>query len=272
MGWFNLSLDDIQVGIDASGQARLVNAIFDRLRRRDSGARMIFCPTYYSGDGSGEPQATYLATVARELDPDVYMFWTGDAVVGSVTRRSAESYRRAAGHRLILWDNYPVNDNTPTMHLGPVIGRDADLCEVVEGYMSNSMCTQNEANRIPLLTCADYAWNPWDYDPARSIGQAILHLADTPEAQRTLADLVETYPGMLFYGAGPSFNPVWDRHARLAAIPHSRFLRTLHLRYLEDLQNRLETHFPERFPGAKATLADDIRRLREIDPVVDAAP
>ena len=36
------------------------------------------------------------------------------------------------------------------------------------------MRKQNEINRIPLATCADYAYNPRAYDPSRSVGQAIL--------------------------------------------------------------------------------------------------
>ena len=43
-----------------------------------------------------------------------------------MTRKAAESFRRAAaGHRIVIWDNYPVNDRSGALHLGPVIGRDA---------------------------------------------------------------------------------------------------------------------------------------------------
>ena len=207
--WFNISLDDITEGINASSQAKVANEIFHRLRAKDPEAQLILCPTFYSGDGTGEKQQPYLETLSRELDPDIYLFWTGDAVVGKVTRKAAGTFRRISGHRLFLWDNYPVNDNQPTMHLGPVMDRDPDLCEVIDGYMSNPMCKQNEINRIPLATCADYAWNPADYDPVRSIGQAILHLADTPGRCEALRDLVEAYPGMLVYAgiAAPGSTP-----------------------------------------------------------------
>ena len=131
--WFNVSLDDITEGINASSQARVVNEILHRLRAKDPEAQMIFCPTYYWGDGTGKEQKPYLETLARELDKDVYLFWTGDAVVGKITRKGADTFRGLCGHRMFLWDNYPVNDNNPTMHLGPVIDRDPDLCEVVDG-------------------------------------------------------------------------------------------------------------------------------------------
>ena len=76
--WFNLSLDDISQGINASSQSRVVNEIFHRLRAHDPAAQMIFCPTFYSGDGDGEKQKPYLEDLARELDKEIYVFWTGE--------------------------------------------------------------------------------------------------------------------------------------------------------------------------------------------------
>ena len=90
----------------------------------------------------------YLDTVARDLNPEIYLFWTGDTFT-RITRAAAESYKKRVKHRLFLWDNYPVNDGQQTMHLGPVTARDADLCEVIDGYISNPMASQNEMNRIP---------------------------------------------------------------------------------------------------------------------------
>ena len=196
--WFSVTLDDVSgIRIDGAEHARLANKLLARLRARDPKAQLILCPTRYWGDGTSSAHRAYLKPLGRELHKDVYLFWTGDRVVTPrITRRCAESYRSVVKHRLVIWDNYPVNDNHSTLHLGPVTGRDRDLCQVADGYMSNPLCTQNQANRIPLLTCADYAYNPWGYDPARSIGQAILHLADSAQQRDLLKDLVEAYPGM----------------------------------------------------------------------------
>jgi hypothetical protein len=262
--WFNISLDDITQGINASSQARVVNEIFHRLRAKDPEAQMIFCPTYYWGDGTGKEQQPYLETLARELDKDVYLFWTGDAVVGRITRKGADTFRRLCGHRMFLWDNYPVNDDRPTMHLGPVIDRDPDLCEVVDGYMSNPLCKQNEINRIPLLTCLDYAWNPAGYDPCRSIGQAILHLADTAPQRAVLKDLVDAYPGMLICGSGSTgFNAVQEQFNRISALPYSRLAATGYIDQLQQLSERLKQQFPERYQPEKQTLDNDIVQLKK---------
>jgi hypothetical protein len=263
MKWFSICLDDISQGIDAAGQARVVNGIFERLRASDPEARLIFCPTAYWGDGSGS-QAQYLETLATELHQEVFLFWTGDAVVTpQITREAADAYRARCKHRLILWDNYPVNDGNPTLHLGPVTGRDSDLGEVCYGYMSNPLNTESQINRIPLLTCLDYAYNPRDYDPARSIGQAVLHIGETPEQRQVLKDLVELFPGMLVYGKGTSYNPVIERFEQMLDTPHSRYLADLYLRHVEDVAGRLATAFPDRFAAARKTLDKTLGRMRQ---------
>jgi len=261
--WFNLQFDDIGAGIDAAGQARFVNRLLARLRERDPHAQMTVCPTYYSGTGEDPAAREYLQTWARELDPDVYVIWTGDAVVTPrITRKAAESFREAVGHRLVIWDNYPVNDANPTMHLGPVIGRDPGLADVCDGYMSNPMHSQNELNRLPLLTMADFAYNPWAYDPERSIGQAILHLADTREQQRTLADLIELYPGMLLYGQGTSYNPVLNRFDEITTTPHSHALAEAYIEHFAAVAARFSAEFPVGYAAEKQSLQLDLDRMR----------
>ncbi len=261
--WFNISLDDITEGIDASGQARMVNEMLRRLRSRDPGARMIFCPTYYWGDGTAPDAKSYLETLARELDPDVYLFWTGNAVVGRITRSAAETFRRISGHRLFLWDNYPVNDAQPTMHLGPVIDRDADLCEVVDGYMCNPMHSQNAINRIPMFTCADYAYNPRAYDPERSIGQAIMHQTPNARGRQVLRDLVLWYPGMLIWGeANTGHNSVRARFLRILATPHGTPAAEAYVASLEALLKRFQGAFPRCYTAEKATIKADIAAMR----------
>lgn len=267
--WFNISLDDATQGVNASTQAKVVNEVLRRLRAKDAEAQMIFCPTFYWSDGNatnqmnlGMDQRPYLETLARELDPNVYLFWTGDGVVGSITRRAAESFRRISGHRLFLWDNYPVNDNQPAMHLGPVVDRDSDLCEVIDGYMSNPMCRQNQINRLPLATCADYAYNPRGYDPVRSIGQAILHLEETQPQREVLKDLVESYPGMLVCrNGGTGFNSVQDQFRNILALPHARQVALAYLHHLQALSGRMAKEFPDRYPVARQTLDNDIQVL-----------
>ena len=164
--WFSICLNDTSWGTadPAAGgttHAAWVNTIFDRLQAGERAAQLIICPAVFWGDGTNPEHHAYLEALARHMHGDVYVFWNGDSIVTPrITRVAAESYKSVVKHRLFLWDNYPVNDGSPTMHLGPVSGRDSDLCEVIDGYMSNPMCAQNQINRLPLATCADYARNP----------------------------------------------------------------------------------------------------------------
>jgi hypothetical protein len=252
--WFALCLDDISAK-DPEGQAKLVRAIWKRLRAADPGAQVVFCPTEYTGGGGG----AYIATMARELPEDVYVFWTGAHMRSSaIPREHAEGFKRHIKRRIIIWDNYPVNGGAPYLRLGPIIGRDADLGEVVDGYMSNVM-VQSEINRIPLLTIADYTYNPWDYDPARSVGQAILHLAETPAQRRALKDVVEMYPGNLFVPWMQGLNNAVQLHFRqVSEIPHARYAAEALLRHHASVIDRLEAEFPGRFEGARKIMETNL--------------
>jgi hypothetical protein len=268
--WFSVSYDDIGVeGLDKSvlgeAHARLVNKLLGRLREKTPQARMIFCPVYYWGCGDSPEASAYLGALGRVLNPDVYVFWTGDGVVTTrITMACAEVYRQIVGHRLIIWDNYPVNDRHPTLHLGPVTGRDPDLPRIADGYMSNPLCPQNEINRLPLFTCADYAWNPAAYDPLRSIGQAIGYVAETPAQRQALKNLVELYPGMLIYGdTKTSFNPVWERFELILKQPDSRIRAEAFVARLENAEKRLAAAFPDRYEETRKTIRGHIARMKQ---------
>lgn len=274
--WFNISLDDISQRIDAAGQAKLVNAVLRRLRVKDPEANMTFTPTWYAGPNGSEgessprlgmgdtPGVRYIRELAEKLDPDVYLFWTGPEVCPlTITAKGAEEYQRLSKHRLFIWDNYPVNDQNPTMHLGPLMGRDPQLARAVEGFVANAQSPQNEANRIPLLTIADYTWNPEAYDSARSIGQSVVHLCQTREQRLALKDLVELYPGRLVDG---SLSTGWNSL-------RSRFLATLDkdsanaaldvIKNAEGVSRRMAEVFPSEFALARRTLDADIAGMRE---------
>jgi len=267
--WFSLSYDDIDVkgkDIAALGAAHagLANRLLKKLREKDPEARLIFCPVYYWGAADSGPAQLYTTALGRSLDEDILVFWTGDGIVTPrITRAAAESFRRAAGHRLVIWDNYPVNDRTGALHLGPVTGRDPDLNEVAYGYMSNPHSPQSEVNRIPLLTCADYAYNPRAYDPVRSIGQAILHLAGKPAQRAVLKDLVELYPGgLLSASTMTGYNCVLEKVTDLLKRPGGQEDAARLLDRVEDVAARLGREFPGRYAETKKTLADHVGRAK----------
>jgi AraC-like DNA-binding protein len=267
--WFAVCLDDTSWEPDGPAacgtrHSALLNQIFERLFANDNGAKMAFCPAAFWGDGSNPEHAAYLAAVARDLHPDVFVFWNGDAIVTPrITRVAAQSYKNVVKHRLILWDNYPENDGQPTMHLGPLSGRAADLCEVIDGYLSNAMCIQNEINRIPLATSADYANDPRSYKPARSIGQAILRFGKTRPQQMVLKELVEAYPGFIVTGGGAGTNPVRAKFENILLQDRTLQLAKRFILEMNDLAIRFERLFPALFLDGLQTLNHDIGWMQE---------
>ncbi|HEY5170978.1 MAG TPA: protein O-GlcNAcase [Acidimicrobiia bacterium] len=169
VSWFLLLLDDIpmQPGL-APRQAALVTWLHSAL----DGAALAMCPTEYVGTHP----SPYLAELGAGMPPAVDVMWTGPTVCSpELHAADARGWTKALGdRRVIVWDNYPVNDAlmTASLHLGPYQGRDADLAEVVGGILCNPM-TQARASQIALGTAMDFLADPDAYDAAASWSRAI---------------------------------------------------------------------------------------------------
>ena len=178
---FGLLLDDIpwefQYEEDAKAfesivdaHIKLVNDTYTALKNIDDEIKLTVCPTQYSGDENGY----YVSKFGKGIPADVRMFWTGEEICSRVlTVRESQELLRSTDHRPLFWDNFPVNDCEmfQEMHLGALIGRDKDLYKACEGLISNVM-EYAECSKIPLMTIADYLWNPVDYNPDESLKNA----------------------------------------------------------------------------------------------------
>ncbi|MGC1213733.1 MAG: protein O-GlcNAcase [Micromonospora sp.] len=149
---------------------------------------LLVCPTDYAGTDA----TPYREQFARTAPSDVIVAWTGrDIVVDQVSRddvdRAVASYRR----RVVLWDNFPVNDYDPgRLFLGPLTGRTTDVDgSGLVGVLANPML-QAVPSRIPLVTVADWARDPDGYDPATSARRALATVAGGGAAD--LAPLVRS--------------------------------------------------------------------------------
>jgi hyaluronoglucosaminidase len=139
------------------------------------GVEWWICPSYYTPDpllarlfGRFEPD--FLENLGEYLPSNVACFWTGPSVVSkNISLAHVQNVAKRVGHRLLLWDNYPVNDLSmrDELHLGPLQGRDPKLPRAVHGYLSNPLL-QEKLSFIPLATCFDYAADPAHYDPELS--------------------------------------------------------------------------------------------------------
>ena len=178
---FGLLLDDIPADFQYKEDAEafdetvdahiyLVNKTYNTLKEFDSTITLTVCPTQYFGDENGY----YISKFGSSIPADVSLFWTGAEICSRVqTVREADSFMRSTCHKPLYWDNFPVNDAEmfQEMHIGPVLGRDKDLYKHCEGIISNVM-EYAECSKIPLMTIADYLWNPCEYNPDTSLDNA----------------------------------------------------------------------------------------------------
>jgi len=141
------------------------------------------CPSYYTPDpllarlfGSFEPD--FLEVLGEYLPSNIACFWTGPSVVSKkISLAHVQKIAKRVGHRLLLWDNYPVNDLSmrDELHLGPLQDRDPKLPRAVHGYLSNPLL-QEKLSFIPLATCFDYAADPAHYHPESSWTKVVREL------------------------------------------------------------------------------------------------
>ena len=128
----------------ASRQAEIVADVC----RWSAGTRIIICPTYYSFDPVlqtyfGKIPVNYWSDLGAELPADVDVFWTGNEVCS--TAISAADIRRIIdqlGRRVMLWDNYPVNDGAKRcdyLYTDALAQRGPALRKSLTGHLCNPM-------------------------------------------------------------------------------------------------------------------------------------
>ncbi len=213
--------------------AHVCNRLFERLSAKIAGARLWMCPTDYA-TVSPTP---YLVTIGKLLRPEVGVFWTGPKVVSpSITVDDAKTFAKIIRRKPLLWDNYPVNDyNRHKLNMGPLRGRDPELPSMLAGYFTNPM-NEASASMIPMLTIADYLYDPAGYDPDESEISAIKSLAGKKD-RAALADFCDAWPAGFFPGEPKT---ELQKAVERARAGNSADL-VLILKRLESLQNTLKT-------------------------------
>ncbi|BCW82337.1 beta-N-acetylglucosaminidase [Arthrobacter sp. NicSoilE8] len=180
----------------AKAQAGFLNSLQERFTAGKQDLQPLeTVPTFYTGSGSNP----YKKQLGRLLDPAIVVQWTGEDVVSHrITRDSAQAARRSygredAGRPIVIWDNYPVNDfSQDHLFMAPLIGRDADLYQSVQGIVTNPMI-QPYLSLPAIFNYADFSWNAPAYRPQESMDAALAQLAGPDQqvqaAVRAFVDL-----------------------------------------------------------------------------------
>jgi protein O-GlcNAcase/histone acetyltransferase len=151
--------DQKRWGSFASAQCHVTNAVFRWVRERSPQARFLFCPTPYCGrmaerhyGGEG-----YLATVGRELLPEIDVFWTGPEIISrEITVAHIRDLQEILRRKPLIWDNLHANDyDGRRFFCGPYAGRPPELRGEVAGLLSNPNC-EFVLNYVPLRTLGEF--------------------------------------------------------------------------------------------------------------------
>jgi protein O-GlcNAcase/histone acetyltransferase len=233
---FALLFDDIPDRLDpenikrwgslAAAQCHVANALFTWTRRRCGDGRFLFCPTAYCGRmaARGLGGEGYLATVGRDLLPELDVLWTGPEIVSrAITVSEVQAVSPLLRRKPLIWDNLHANDyDGRRFYCGPYAGRPPELRNHVSGLLSNP---NNEfpLNYVPLRTLAEFVRceERWDARQAYlSAMQEWLPRFATVGSPVTLADLVllgDCY--YLPHEEGPEAEALYEQARDLLARP-----------------------------------------------------
>lgn len=170
---FAVFFDDITgEGTRPDRQAQLLNDVEHNFRKKHNDvAPLVMCPTIYNRSWT-DSNDTYLRALGKDLDPDIQVMWTGNAVVADIDLETMQWINSRIGRNAYIWWNYPVSDYVrERILLGPVYGNGTDIAPLLSGFVSNPM-EHAEASKIALYGVADYTWNMKAYRPYENWLQA----------------------------------------------------------------------------------------------------
>lgn len=169
---WNCGQDEAQYGRPSQASAGRAQAdLVSRVQREfvdthPGTAALQMVPTEYS-DADPTPYKTAL----RQIDPRVQVMWTGIGVIPrQITVANARTAAATFGRKVLLWDNYPVNDfdaSEGRLLVGPYAKRQPGLHTQLTGDVVNPM-NQAAASKIVETGAADFSWNDDAFDPQRA--------------------------------------------------------------------------------------------------------
>jgi len=193
---FMLSFDDVEHFLRTEDQKiygdnfarahiELANRLWTEGKENNPAFDLWFVPTIYYGLEDN----TYWQEIRNGLNPQIKVIWTGAWVLAEeITSVEADQVTGMLGRKPLVWDNFPVNDytyvvdNSPRLILGPLANRSRDLSRHTSGYLANPMI-QAESSKIPLATTGEYLWNPLNYEPDKSLNNAVIQASGQTGSQ-----------------------------------------------------------------------------------------
>ncbi|MCX7995484.1 MAG: protein O-GlcNAcase [candidate division WOR-3 bacterium] len=162
---FSIFFDDIKIKLDAKSalmQIRCANEVYTMLKDKGKDTALYFCPTQYRGFERNE----YIETVARNLNKNTQIFWTGKSVVSKkITVKDIENITQILQRPPLIWDNIFANDYIPGIILKfPYRNREPGIIDKVSGILLNPM-NQYLQSKPLIYTAAQFFKDPYHYHP-----------------------------------------------------------------------------------------------------------
>ncbi|MDB6036661.1 MAG: nagJ [Verrucomicrobiales bacterium] len=224
---FALLFDDIpdrmeaadrdRFGSFASAQCHIANTLFAWCRKQLPKSLFFFCPTPYCERMEKQQLGgkDYLATIGRELIPEIDVFWTGPEIISrEITVAHIAELQSVLRRKPLIWDNLHANDyDGRRFFCGPYAGRPPELRNMVRGFLSNP---NNEfpLNFIPLRTLGQFIRSNGSWDARNAYLAAMREWAasfgtiGTPIPEEDLILLGDCY--YLPHEDGPEANLLYE--------------------------------------------------------------
>lgn len=192
---FCILFDDMRG--DIPNLAQLQIDIAHQAANESTAKKIIFCPTYYSFDPVlqkvfGMMPENYWRSFAKNLDPNIDMFWTGEKVCSTqYPPAHLDEVTDLLGRKPFLWDNYPVNDGavkSNLLHLRAVDQTHSLLEGKLAGHALNPM-NQPWLSQIPLASLPAAYESKSAYDPAAIFAHLCSELCGEELAQELKKDI-----------------------------------------------------------------------------------
>ena len=157
---FGVLLDDIDYFKGAGVKhAELVNNVYCFLKENLEEFDLVMCPTEYDIDYD----TPYLKSLGENLLPEIKIFWTvNETLSHRIPKDSFEKISSILNHKIIIWDNVPVNDfegDKELLFIAPYENRSPYLCDNnLEGIVLNPM-DRWEVSKFTLASFSQYAFN-----------------------------------------------------------------------------------------------------------------
>lgn len=191
---FVVSADDVDTSsgsmIDGTMHRDLLNNVCDWLKEKGDCYDLIFVPSAYcykSEQRLGVDLNYYYKTLTADLDPSVYIMWTGDDVCSTVASGKFDEFTQLSGRKAFMWLNWPVNDYAQTrllMGKGEVLN--AGLSSRGEpdfyGIVTNPMQLA-EPSKPSIFAIADYCWNINGFDADNSYSASFKYIERVAAAE-----------------------------------------------------------------------------------------